>query len=66
MTLKTYTAKTAINHNKVDYAEGDPIELDDKIDAPALIAVGAIDENPVKKAAAKSARDTDSGSAGAI
>ena len=66
MAKKTYTAKTAINHDQVDYAEGDSIELDDKTEAPALIAVGAIDETPVKKAAAKSAKDTDPGAAGAI
>lgn len=52
MAKKTYVAKTAINHNQEDFAVGDPIELDDKTEAPALLAVEAIEEAP-KKAAAK-------------
>lgn len=53
MAKKTYTAKTVIHHNQVEYAEGDEIELDDKTEAPELLAVGAIELAPAKKAAAK-------------
>lgn len=53
MAKKQYTAKTPITYNDVDYAVGDPIELDDKIDAPQLLQVDAIEPAPEKKAAAK-------------
>jgi hypothetical protein len=53
MAKKTYAAKTQIEHDKVTYMEGEPIELDDKTEAPALLAVGAIEETSAKKAAAK-------------
>lgn len=53
MAKKTYVAKTVIKHNDVDYVDGDPIELDDKTEAPQLLAVNAIEEAPAKKAAAK-------------
>ena len=53
MAKKTYTAKTPINHNGEDYAVGDPLELDDKTEAPQLLAVQAIEPAPEKKAAAK-------------
>jgi hypothetical protein len=53
MTIKTYTAKTPIKHNGEDIAVGDTVDLDDKTEAPQLIAVDAIDETPVKKATAK-------------
>lgn len=54
MAKKTYVAKTPINYSGEPFAEGDPIELDDKTEAPALLAVGAIaPAEPVKTAAAK-------------
>lgn len=53
MTKKTYTAKTPINHNGEDYAVGDPLELDDKTEAPQLLAVEAIEPAPAKKTAEK-------------
>lgn len=43
MTKKTYTAKTPIQHNGKDVAEGDPIQLDDKTEAPPLLAVDAVE-----------------------
>lgn len=56
MAKKTYIANTPIQHDGEDYAEGDKIELDDKSEAPALLAVAAVelatDEQPT---AAKSA-----------
>lgn len=55
MAKKTYTAKTPIQHDNKDYAEGDPIELDDKTEAPQLLAVGAIEPPAAKKAAEKAA-----------
>lgn len=53
MTKKAYTAKTPINHDGKDYAIGNPIELDDKTEAPQLIGVDAIEPVPAKKAAEK-------------
>ncbi len=54
MAKKQYTAKTPIQYNGDDYAVGDPIELDDKIEAPQLLLVDAIEPAPeTKKAAAK-------------
>lgn len=53
MTKKAYTAKTAINHDQKPYEPGDPIELDDKTEAPALLAVDAIEPAAEKKQAAK-------------
>ena len=50
---KSYIAKKAIQHDGELYAEGDPIELDDKTEAPALLAVEAIEPVETKKAAAK-------------
>lgn len=49
MAKKTYTAKTQIQHNGEDFAEGDSIELDDKTEAPQLLAVGAIELAPAAK-----------------
>lgn len=51
MAKKSYVAKTPIQYNGNDYAEGDPIELDDKTEAPQLLAVNAIEEAPKKTAA---------------
>ena len=51
MAKKAYVAKTPIEHDGKPYAEGETIELDDEIDAPALLAVDAI-ELAGKKAAA--------------
>lgn len=53
MTTKTYTAKTPIDFNNKHFEPNDPIELDDKKDAPALLAVNAIEEAAPKKVAAK-------------
>lgn len=53
MAKKTYLAKTPIEHDGEDFAIGDPIELDDKTQAPQLLAVEAIELAPEKKAAAK-------------
>lgn len=54
MAKKTYTVKTPIDYSGELFAEGDPIELDDKTAAPQLLAVGAIEETTAaKKAAAK-------------
>lgn len=52
MAKKSYTVKTPVNHSNEDFAVGDLIELDDKTDAPPLLAVDAIEEAP-KKGAAK-------------
>ncbi len=49
MATKSYIAKTPITYNGEDYAEGEQIDLDDKVDAPQLLAVDAIE--PVKAAA---------------
>ena len=55
MAKKSYIAKKAIQHNGDLYAEGESIDLDEKTEAPQLIAVGAIELAPEsKKAAAKS------------
>lgn len=48
MAQKTYTALTTITHDGERYGVGDPIELDDKTQAPQLLAVGAI-EAPAQK-----------------
>ncbi|HRF12578.1 MAG TPA: hypothetical protein PLR37_10660 [Candidatus Accumulibacter phosphatis] len=48
MAKKTYTALTTINHDGEPYAAGDPIELDDKTQAPQLLSIGAI-EAPAQK-----------------
>jgi hypothetical protein len=48
MAKKTYIAKTAIEHNKEAYTEGEELSLDDKTEAPALLAVKAIEEAPEK------------------
>lgn len=54
MAKKNYTAKTPIQHNGTDFAEGDQIELDDKTEAPQLLAVSAIElAPPAKKTEAK-------------
>lgn len=54
MAKKSYIAKKAIQHNGELYAEDDPIELDEKTEAPQLLAVGAVELAPeTKKAAAK-------------
>ena len=42
MAKKSYTAKKDILHDGERYAEGDRIELDEKTEAPPLMAVGAI------------------------
>lgn len=54
MAKKTYTALTTINHDGELYAVGDPIELDDKKQAPQLLAVGAIEATAQKARAASS------------
>ena len=53
MTLKTYLAKTPIMHDGKPVAPGDPVELDDTLHAPQLLAVDAIEPAPApeKKAA---------------
>lgn len=43
MTKKSYIAKKAILHDGEPYAEGESIDLDEKTEAPQLIAVGAIE-----------------------
>lgn len=48
MAKKTYTALTAIHHDGEEYAAGDPVDMDDKRDAPALLAVGAIEPAAAK------------------
>ncbi len=53
MAKKQYIAKTPIQHNGDDFAEGDPIELDDKTEAPALLAVNAVEPDSTKKTATK-------------
>ncbi len=54
MAKKSYIAKKAILHNGEPYAEGESIELDEKTEAPQLMAVDAIEPAPeAKKAAAK-------------
>ncbi len=54
MATKPYIAKKQIQHDGELYAEGDPIELDDKTEAPPLIAVEAVElVAEVKKATAK-------------
>lgn len=53
MAKKTYTAKTPIEHNGVPYEPGDPLELDDKTEAPALLAVDGIEIESAKKSASK-------------
>ncbi len=53
MVKKVYVAKTPIEHDGKPCAEGDPIELDDKIDAPALLAVNAIESAPAAKKSAE-------------
>lgn len=53
MAKKSYIAKTPIDYNGVLYAEGDPIELDDKTEAPALLAVQAIAPASAKASAGK-------------
>lgn len=54
MAQKTYTALTPITHDGELYAAGDPIELDDKTQAPQLLAVGAIEAKAQKARAASS------------
>lgn len=51
MAKKTYQALTTINHDGELYAAGDPIELDDKKQAPQLLAVGAIEAASKPRAA---------------
>lgn len=53
MAKKTYLAKTAITHNDTNYVEGDTIELDDKTEAPQLLAVNAVELSTKKSAAEK-------------
>lgn len=53
MATKKYIAKTPIDFNGEHFEPNDPIELDDKKDAPALLAVSAIEEAAPKKAAEK-------------
>lgn len=50
---KTYTCLTTIDHDQQRFAVGDPIELDDKKQAPPLLAVGAIEPPPAAKAEKK-------------
>lgn len=52
MAKKSYTVKTPVNHNNEDFAAGDSIELDDKTEAPALLAVAAIEPAGKKSAVA--------------
>ena len=53
MAMKAYVAKTAIRLDGKSFAEGDPIELDEKTEAPQLIAVDAVELAEPGKAAAK-------------
>lgn len=53
MAKKKYVAKTPITYNNEDYAVGDPIELDDKTEAPQLLQVEAIAPASEKTAVAK-------------
>ncbi len=55
MAKKTYQAMTTINHDGELYAVGDPIELDDRTQAPQLLAVGAITDPAPKAARTKEA-----------
>lgn len=49
MARKTYTTKTPVQHDGKNFVEGDPIELDDKTEAPQLLAVDAIELAPAAK-----------------
>lgn len=51
MATKPYLAKTPIEYNGKPFAEGETLELDDKTEAPQLIAVGAVE--PVEAAKGK-------------
>jgi hypothetical protein len=53
MAKKQYIAKTHITHNNEPFEAGDPIELDDKTEAPELLKVKAIEPAPAKKAETK-------------
>lgn len=46
MAKKPYIALTPIDYNGEHYEPQEPIELDDKLDAPALLAVKAIEPAP--------------------
>ena len=54
MAKKSYIAKKVIQHNGELYAEGDPIDLDDKTEAPQLLAVEAVEPVKTKKSTAES------------
>lgn len=55
MAKATYKALTAIDFDGERYEPGEPIDLDDKKDAPALLAVQAIEaaESKTKQQPAK-------------
>lgn len=48
MAKATYKALTAIDFDGERYEPGDPIDLDDKKQAPDLLAVGAIEPGETK------------------
>ena len=51
MAKKPYIAKKTILHDGEPFAEGDSIELDEKTEAPQLLAVDAIEPAPKAKKA---------------
>ncbi len=54
MAKKSYIAKKTIQHDGEIFDVDAPIELDEKTEAPQLLAVGAVELAPeTKKAAAK-------------
>lgn len=50
MAKKTYTALTTITHDGETFVVGEAIELDDKKQAPQLLAVGAVEPAPKARA----------------